>query len=127
MAPARIFARGRHVVIPQWQLGRPCGSAMVQVLDSPLIVITIVAYFNNLNNTYFQGNNSGTVMNTTKIQETNIVEGPHLGGNFWASPDGNGFSQVQADADNDGICDVAYNLSNESIDYLPLAGSGVTN
>lgn len=84
-------------------------------------------YFNNLNNTYFQGNNSGTVMNTTKIQETNIVEGPYLGGNFWASPDGNGFSQVQADVDNDGICDVAYNLSNESIDYLPLAGSGVTN
>ncbi len=84
-------------------------------------------YLNNLNNIYFQGMNSGTILNTTKTEGTNIVEGPYLGGNFWATPNGDGFSQIQADSNNDGICDVTYALSNESIDYLPLSGSGTTN
>lgn len=80
-------------------------------------------YFNNTNNTYFQGTNSGTSLNTARKQETNIIGGPYSGGNFWATPEGNGFSQTYADANGDGICDVAYTVSKGSIDYLPLAGS----
>lgn len=84
-------------------------------------------YFNNTNNTYFQGINSETSLNTTRTQGTNIVGGPYLGGNFWGTPEGDGFSQIQADSDGDGICDAAYTIGNESIDYLPLAGFSAMN
>ena len=53
--------------------------------------------------------------------------GPYVGGNFWATPEGNGFSQTHADNNGDGICDVAYAVNKEDIDYLPLAGSRITN
>jgi parallel beta-helix repeat protein len=57
--------------------------------------------------------------NITKQSGTNIIGGPYLGGNFWAYPNGTGFSQTCTDADKDGICDAQYNSNN--IDYLPLA------
>lgn len=82
-------------------------------------------YFNNANNIYFSDTNSSSSLNTTRTPGTNILGGPYLGGNFWATPDGDGFSQIQADSNEDGICDVAYTAGNGTIDYLPLAGSGV--
>ncbi|RXA20460.1 cell surface protein [Methanosarcina sp. MSH10X1] len=84
-------------------------------------------YFINANNTYLQGSNAGTSLNTTLKQAKNIVAGDYLGGNFWATPEGNGFSQTHADKNGNGICDVAYAVNNECIDYLPLAGSSNTN
>jgi hypothetical protein len=83
-------------------------------------------YFNNTNNTYFKGSNAGTSLNTTLTQAKNILDGPYLGGNFWATPEGTGFSQTHTDKNGDGICDVAYALNKECIDYLPLAGSRTT-
>lgn len=59
--------------------------------------------------------------NITKTAGSNIVGGPYLGGNFWALPDGSGYSQTCADNDRDGICDSSYKLSNINIDYLPIA------
>ena len=61
--------------------------------------------------------------NVNKTAGTNIVGGPYLGGNYWARPDGKGFSQRCTDADGDGICDIRYSLygSMYNIDYLPLA------
>ncbi|TQD26130.1 S-layer protein domain-containing protein [Methanolobus vulcani] len=61
--------------------------------------------------------------NVNKTAGTNIVGGPYLGGNYWARPDGKGFSQRCTDADGDGICDTRYSLygSMYNIDYLPLA------
>jgi parallel beta-helix repeat protein len=79
-------------------------------------------YFNNTNNTYFRGINPGTSLNTIKTKGTNIIGGTYLAGNFWATLKGKGFSQTQADENKDGICDAAYTVSNESVDYLPLAG-----
>ena len=67
---------------------------------------------------------SGTTLNATRIQATNIVGGPYIAGNFWATPEGDGFSQTEVDTDGDGICNAVYTLSNESIDYLPLAVIG---
>ncbi|MGB9940540.1 NosD domain-containing protein [Methanosarcina sp.] len=84
-------------------------------------------YFNNANNTYLQGSNAGTSLNTTLIPAKNILDGAYLGGNFWATPEGDGFSQTHADKNRDGICDVAYAVNKECIDYLPLAGSHTTN
>ncbi|NPE28061.1 hypothetical protein HNV12_08810 [Methanococcoides sp. SA1] len=83
-------------------------------------------YFNNTMNAQIDehapsecciGNNT---LNTTKIAGTNIVGGPYLGGNFWANPNGTGFSQIGEDLDGDGICDLPYLTNENNIDYLPL-------
>ena len=49
--------------------------------------------------------------------------GPYVGGNYWALPNGTGFSQIQTDADKDGICDLPYHISEDGLntDFLPLA------
>ncbi|AKB52302.1 cell surface protein [Methanosarcina barkeri str. Wiesmoor] len=83
-------------------------------------------YFNNVNNIYLQGSNAGTSLNTTLTPEKNIVDGTYLCGNFWATPNGNGFSQTHEDKNGDGICDAAYTVNTEGIDYLPLADSRIT-
>jgi len=44
-----------------------------------------------------------------------------LGGNFWANPNGKGFSQTCKDVNGDGICDLSRILDANNIDYLPLA------
>jgi parallel beta-helix repeat protein len=80
-------------------------------------------YMNNTKNLYFDGNSSANAWSVSKNPGTNIVGGSFLGGNYWASPKGNGFSQTNQDTDYDGICDTAYNMGKGNIDYLPLAGS----
>ena len=65
------------------------------------------------------------VLNTTKTAGLNIVGGPYLGGNYWANPNGAGYSQTCTDADEDGICDAPYFAgrggTDTFTDYLPLA------
>ncbi|MGA9188888.1 MAG: PKD domain-containing protein [Methanosarcina sp.] len=77
-------------------------------------------YFNDTNMTIKNG--IGNAYSTTKTAGTNIVGGPYIGGNFWARPDGTGFSETAADKDGDGISDSAYKNITGSIysDYLPL-------
>ena len=58
--------------------------------------------------------------NTTKILSINIINGSWLGGSYYATPSGNGFSQICIDANLDGICDSSYTLAANNIDYLPL-------
>ncbi len=64
---------------------------------------------------------SGNTWNTTRTSGKNIAGGPNLGGNFWAYPNGTGFSQICTDGNKDGICDSSYALGSSNIDYLPLA------
>jgi parallel beta-helix repeat protein len=81
-------------------------------------------YFNNTNNFEFDFTGSplaNNTWNTTQTLGTNIVNGPNLGGNYWAKPSGTGFSQTCTDADHDGICDTSYSLTSNNTDYLPLA------
>ncbi|MEM3405937.1 MAG: NosD domain-containing protein [Candidatus Pacearchaeota archaeon] len=78
-------------------------------------------FFNNTNNFYFIGTPRANNWNTTKTSGTNIIGGNYLGGNFWAKPDGTGYSETCSDSDSDGICDSAYILASNNIDYLPLA------
>jgi parallel beta-helix repeat protein len=59
--------------------------------------------------------------NTTKTSGTNIIGGLHIGGNYWATPDENGFSETCIDGNGDGICDESYILTAGNIDHLPLA------
>ncbi len=88
--------------------------------------------FNNTNNTIF-GNESvfsetrieeeGTnIWNITLTEGTNIMGGPYLGGNFWALPNGTGWSQTCNDTEEDWICDLPYNVTEdgENVDYFPL-------
>jgi len=75
---------------------------------------------NNTNNAIFGGTVYPNYWNTTKQSGTNIIGGPYLGGNFWAKPDGTGFSETCADGDGDGICDTYYNLTSGNVDFLPL-------
>lgn len=76
--------------------------------------------FNNSLNVGFVWGSTPLVWNTTFTPGDNVVHGPTLGGNFWASPDGQGFSEVHADR-GDGICNVSYVLNSNNSDYLPLA------
>ncbi len=78
-------------------------------------------YFNNASNFHFAGTIYSNTWNTTKAPGTNIVGGPNLGGNFWADPNGTGFSQTTADTDGDGICNTGYTLATDNVDKLPLA------
>jgi len=57
--------------------------------------------------------------NAEKTAGTNIVNGPFLGGNYWATPDGTGWSQVTPDR-GDGFCTDPYVLDGNHTDFLPL-------
>lgn len=74
-------------------------------------------YFNNYYNT--DANNNKNYWNIRRTSGKNIVGGPYVAGNFWANPEGTGFSETTPDENKDGIADVAYNDTNVT-DYLPL-------
>ena len=103
--------------------------------NSPTVGIHVssnnnLIYNNRINSTnnYFNSGYSNT-LNTSKQPGENIIGGSYLGGNFWAKPDGTGFSETCGDADSDGICDSQYDLGSGVIDYLPLTttGHGIIN
>ena len=82
-------------------------------------------YNNYANNTLNADiNNTDTTWNLTKTAGRNIIGGPYIGGNFWADPTGDGFSETTQDKDGDGIADTPYtwlNANRTSVtDYLPL-------
>jgi len=77
---------------------------------------------NNFNNTVNINSPEGAAgtLNTTKIPGKNIIGGSYLGGNYWATPSGDGFSQTHLDTNGDGFAEKPYKLDDSSIDYLPL-------
>ena len=77
-------------------------------------------YNNNFNNTRNVQFIDISTWNTTKTPGKNIVGGPYIGGNYWATPAEDGFSQTNSDANEDGFADVPYKLNEVNIDYLPL-------
>lgn len=79
--------------------------------------------FNNTNNVQITGGYSNR-WNTTITESTNIINGTHLGGNFWAKPDGAGWSQVRYSLGN-GFCQ-QYEITGDSYntDHLPLTSNG---
>lgn len=88
--------------------------------------ICIMSSGNSIYNNYLSNENNvddwgcSNNWNTTKREGTNIVGGPYLGGNFWANPDGDGFSQVCTDSE-DGICLTPYTINDNNVDNYPLA------
>lgn len=81
-------------------------------------------YFNATNISI--GNGIGNSYNVTRTAGPNIVGGPYIGGNYWGTPDGTGFSQKAIDSDKDGFSDSIYtNISGSKYsDYLPLVING---
>lgn len=69
----------------------------------------------------FTGSNSN-LWNITLNSSTNIIMGSFVGGNYYATPNGTGFSQGSGclDLDENLICDSSYSLASNNIDYLPL-------
>ncbi len=77
-------------------------------------------YNNNFNNTRNIQFVDVSTWNTTKTPGKNVVGGPYIGGNYWATPAGDGFSQTHLDANGDGFAEIPYELNEVNIDYLPL-------
>ena len=79
-------------------------------------------YNNYFNDTTIKiANGAGNAYSITKTSGTNIVGGPYIGGNYWAKPDGTGFSQKAVDKNRDGISDSAYRITGSKYsDALPL-------
>ncbi|MCC4770903.1 PGF-pre-PGF domain-containing protein [Methanosarcina sp. DH2] len=77
-------------------------------------------YNNNFNNTRNVQSAADSHWNTTKKSGKNIIGGPYIGGNYWATPAGDGFSQTHLDANGDGFAEVPYEMNEVNIDSLPL-------
>ena len=88
-------------------------------------------FFNNTQNIEWGTTIYENYWNTTKQTGNNIYEpnNPYIGGNFWAKPDGTGYSETCTDSDNDGFCDNPYDVEHgdnncsdaSNCDYLPLS------
>jgi parallel beta-helix repeat protein len=80
-------------------------------------------YVNNSDYVDFRGSGSND-WNVTKRAGENVVGGPYVGGNYYATPAGDGYSETCTDADADGLCDdpLAHNSGN--VDALPLTDPG---
>ncbi len=91
----------------------------IGMLDSRNFTIWNNFFSNEVNVDLSQGSVTASSWNTTKTAGTNIVGGPYLGGNYWASPDGTGFSQTHADR-GDGFCNTSYRIDTKNTDFLPL-------
>ena len=80
-------------------------------------------YNNMLNNTvnvYFYGDVYENYFNVTRSSGTNIIGQNEIGGNYWAKPDGTGYSETCINLDHDSFCDDPYQINSLNIDYLPL-------
>ncbi|MEM5771961.1 MAG: NosD domain-containing protein [Candidatus Aenigmatarchaeota archaeon] len=90
-------------------------------LDSGSDCLIYNNFFNNTKNVNIGGTSSSS-WNTTKAPGTNIVGGNYLAGNFWATPDGTGFSEniTACNPGEDGICKNAYVMNENNTDYHPL-------
>ena len=83
-----------------------------------------VAYNNRFMN---QGENvqvvyesTGNSFSVSPRTGPNIIGGPSIGGNYWAKPSGNGFSETHGDGNGDGFCDEPFSFADQ-VDALPLA------
>jgi parallel beta-helix repeat protein len=106
------------------ELNEECGIYLDLSSDDLIFTGTSLIYNNLFNKTEiedFRYSLDGALWNTTKVSERNIEGGPYMGGNYWARPDGTGFSETCMDLDGDWICDSLYNINGNEVDYLPLS------
>jgi parallel beta-helix repeat protein len=95
------------------------GGPGIGMLNSTNVTVWNNYFSNDLNVDLSQGVLTGSSWNVEKTPGTNIVGGPFFGGNYWANPDGTGFSQTHPDR-GDGFCNAPYAIDADNSDYLPL-------
>lgn len=76
---------------------------------------------NNSDNIQVYGQPSS--LNTSKANIINIIGGSQVGGNYWAYPNGTGYSQTCNNTNNDSFCDSPYTIDSNNIDFLPLTSN----
>ncbi len=110
--------RGGSTITSNWIVGNGQGVAVGGDWSSQVTNNVL----NNTDNGFFGAAEVGQP-NVTRTAGPNIVGGPEIGGNFWAHPNGTGFSETHPDNDGDGFCDEPYVVNPEEgvTDYLPLA------
>lgn len=74
-------------------------------------------YFSNHNNVVIEDSTLVNNWNVTKRNGSNIIGDSCISGNYWATPDNTGFSQVNVDTNGDCIADVPYVIDENNIDY----------
>jgi PKD repeat protein len=89
------------------------------MLNSTEITIWNNYFSNDVNIDLSRGIATNVSWNLGKTPGPNIVDGPFIGGNYWAKPDGTGWSQLTPDR-GDGFCNAPYVIDGENVDYLPL-------
>jgi parallel beta-helix repeat protein len=89
----------------------------IYLVDAPCTITN--NHFNNTVNVNAP-DGAGSTFSTKKTTGKNIVGGSYLGGNYWATPSGKGFSQTHSDKNGDGFADEPYKLDKSSVDNLPL-------
>lgn len=95
------------------------GEAGMGLLDIQDCLIADNFFNNNRNIDIADPGAMNTTWNTPKTRGTNIAGGPFLGGNYWATPDGAGWSQITPDR-GDGFCNAPFVIDDNNTDYLPL-------
>jgi parallel beta-helix repeat protein len=94
------------------------------LVDAPCTITNNI--FNNIVNVNAD-DGVVSIFNTEKTTGENIVGGHYMGGNYWATPSGDGFSQTHSDNNGDGFADEPYKLEgSDYVDYLPLVSSKVS-
>ncbi len=130
---------GNTVINNKVELNKQYGIYINQVSESPYngtnrfynnIFNNAINFFNDTGNytgnyyiakaTNISAGKNSIALNTTKTSGINIVGGPYIGGNYWAKPDGTGFSQTCNDWNRDGIGDSVYTASAYDVDSFPL-------
>ena len=77
--------------------------------------------FNNQKNFYIYNLSTSNKWNIQKKTGPNIIGGPYIGGNFWGSLDGTGFSENPKNAGKDGFTTRDFVINENNIDKLPLS------
>jgi parallel beta-helix repeat protein len=77
-------------------------------------------YFKNAENVEEKDVNAENLWQSPLVTRQNIVRGPYIAGNFWSDPEGKGYSETCVDENNNGICDVQYNITGGGTDKSPL-------
>jgi PGF-pre-PGF domain-containing protein len=80
-------------------------------------------YFYNIQNLDIDQDGTAEIAwNTARTAGPNIIGGPFIGGNYWATPNGTGWSQITPDR-GDGFCIEPYEMNDQNTDFLPLVCS----
>lgn len=77
-------------------------------------------YLKNVENVEKKPVNAENLWQSPLVTKQNIVRGPYIAGNFWADPEGKGYSETCVDENSNGICDISYNITGGGTDKFPL-------